>query len=213
MAPQTLDGHLGTQVQIDLCAGCHVIWFDHLENLRLSPGATLRLFQLIGTGAQSRPAPLREPLTCPRCDIRLLLTKDRQRNTAFQYWRCGRDHGRLITYFEFLREKDFIRPLSPQQLATLRENVQMVNCSNCGAPIDLARGSACAHCGTPISTLDLEQISRMAVHLQRASEPRPAIDVGALFEAMKMERERESDRESMSGVVEAGLRLVADWLR
>lgn len=211
MAAQTLDGHLGTQVQIDLCAGCQVIWFDHLESLRLSPAGTLRLFQLIGGGGPRRALPLRQPLTCPRCDIRLLLTNDRQRNTPFQYWRCAREHGRLITFFDFLREKEFIRPLSPQQLAALRQNVQMVNCSNCGAPIDLVHASACGHCGTPISTLDLEQISTMANHLQAASEPRHPIDVAALFDALKAERER--DRESLSGVVETGLRMVADWLK
>lgn len=213
MAPQTLDGHLGTQVQIDLCAGCHVIWFDHLESLRLSPGGTLQLFRLIGGGRQSRPSPPRDPLTCPRCDVRLLLTNDRQRNTPFQYWRCGREHGRLITFFEFLREKDFIRPLSADQLASLRQNVQMINCSNCGAAIDLAHDAACAHCGTPISTLDLEQISRMANQLERAAEPKTNIDVAALFEAMKRERNRGESAHSASGVVEAGLRMVADWLR
>lgn len=213
MAPHTLDGHLGTAVQIDLCAGCQVIWFDHLESLRLSPAGTLRLFEVIGSAVRTRPAQLRDPLPCPRCDVRLLLTHDRQRSTPFQYWRCARAHGRLIAYFEFLREKDFIRPLSPQQLAALRDNVPMINCSNCGAPIDLARGSSCAHCGSPVSTLDVEQISRMASQLQRAAEPRKEIDVGALFEALKMERDRERERDSVSGLVETGLRMVADWLR
>ena len=212
MTAQVFDGHLGTQVQLDLCGGCHVIWFDHFESLRLSPGGTLRLFQLIGSGTPSRPAAPRDPLTCPRCDVRLELTRDRQRNTPFQYWRCTREHGRLITYFEFLREKDFIRPLSPEQLAKLRENLQMINCSNCGAPIDLAHTAACSHCGTPISTLDLEQISRMASQLQHASEPRQPIDVAALFEAMKMEREHARTPDGVSGLVEAGLRLLAGWV-
>lgn len=212
MATETLDGHLGTDVQIDRCAGCQVIWFDHLESLKLSPAGTLRLFQLIGAGKQSRTMPVREPLTCPRCDIRLLLTNDRQRNTPFRYWRCAREHGRLITFFDFLREKDFIRPLSPEQLAALRQNVQMINCSNCGAPIDLMHASSCAHCGTPLSTLDLEQISRMAQQLQRASEPRKDIDVAALFDALKAERERGRSDDPFSGLVETGLRMVAGWL-
>jgi hypothetical protein len=212
MASREFDGHLGSEVQLDVCAGCHVIWFDHFESLRLSPAGTLRVFQLIGTEAQSRPPLLRDPLTCPRCDVRLELTRDRQRNTPFQYWRCTREHGRLITYFEFLREKDFIRPLSPEQLASLRENLQMINCSNCGAPIDLVHEAACRHCGTPISTLDLEQISRMANQLQRSSEPRKTIDVSSLFEAMKMERERGRTPDGVSGLVEAGLRLLAGWI-
>ena len=38
----------GTRVDLDVCAPCQVFWFDRLESLRLTPAATLRLFQLIG---------------------------------------------------------------------------------------------------------------------------------------------------------------------
>ena len=62
-----------------------------------------------------------------------------QRSTRFEYFRCPHDHGRLTTFFDFLKEKDFVRPLTPPQIAELRKNIQVVNCSNCGAPIDLAK--------------------------------------------------------------------------
>jgi hypothetical protein len=212
MSQQTLAGHVGAGVQIDLCSGCQVIWFDHFETLQLSPGGTLRLFQTIGSSSATRGRPLGDPLTCPRCEIRLILTNDRQRNTPFRYWRCVRSHGKLMTFFDFLREKDFIRPLSAAQLDLLRQNVQSINCSNCGAPIDLARASTCAHCGTAISTVDLEQISRMAQQLQRANSPRKEIDVAALFDAFKADLDRERQRDEPGGLVEAGLRMVAGWL-
>ncbi len=51
MAAQTLDGHLGTTVSIDLCLPCQAFWFDSQESLRLSPGAVLRLFRIIGERA------------------------------------------------------------------------------------------------------------------------------------------------------------------
>jgi len=206
MTADDLEGHLGTRVQIDRCPMCQVFWFDHLESLRLSPGATLQIFRAISS-EQGRPATVHEPLKCPRCDAGLLLTNDRQRNTPFRYWRCPREHGRLITFFDFLREKDFIRPLSAAQIEELKQNVQMVNCSNCGAPIDLANASACTHCGTPISMLDVKQVSEMASQLQQASAPKP-IDVSALFAALKAEH----DREAPQSLVETGLRLVANWL-
>jgi hypothetical protein len=212
MSQQTVEGHVGTEVHIDLCAGCQMIWFDHFESLRLSPGGTLRLFQTIGASTASRARPLGDLLTCPRCEIRLVLTNDRQRNTPFRYWRCVRNHGKLITFFEFLREKDFIRPLSPAQVDLLRQNVQMINCSNCGAPIDLARASTCAHCGSPISTVDLEQISRMAHQLQRVDSSRKEIDVAALFDAFRAERERDRQPDAQGGLVETGLRMIAGWL-
>jgi DNA-directed RNA polymerase subunit RPC12/RpoP len=222
MTALTLDGHLGTTVEIDLCAACQVIWFDKMESLRLSPGATLQLFRVIGGGKQLAPSAMKDPLECPRCRLRLLVTHDRQRNTPFRYWRCARDHGRLTTFFDFLREKDFVRPLSPQQLAELRANVKMINCSNCGAPIDLVKASACAHCGSPISMLDLPQIERMVEHLEHADRKSKTIDptlplrlarekreVEALFAALKADGAQEP---SAFGLVEIGLHAIARWL-
>jgi hypothetical protein len=224
MTALTLDGHLGTKVELDLCAACQVIWFDRLESLRLSPGATLSLFRTIGERKQTSPPPLGDPLKCPRCDLRLLLTNDRQRNTPFRYRRCAREHGRLITFFDFLREKDFVRPLSARQIADLRASVQTVNCSNCGAPIDLTQASACAHCSTPLSMLDLNQIEVMAAHLRRADEASRTIDP-MLPERMKREKEaveslfaalRADEGGALpgsTGLVEMGLRLFSNWLK
>ena len=222
MTALTLDGHLGTKVDIDLCAPCQVIWFDRLESPRLSPGATLSLFRTIGERKQTSPPPLGDPLKCPRCDRRLLLTNDRQRNTPFRYRRCAREHGRLITFFDFLREKDFVRPLSARQIAELRASVQTINCSNCGAPIDLTQASACAHCSTPLSMLDLNQIDGMAAHLRRADEASRTIDpmlpermkrekeaVDSLFEALRADAS--GARPASAGLVEMGLRLFSHW--
>ena len=50
MDAQALDGHLVATFQIDSCGRCQVFWFDHLENVRLSPSSTLQVFELIGQG-------------------------------------------------------------------------------------------------------------------------------------------------------------------
>jgi Zn-finger nucleic acid-binding protein len=208
MTAQTLEGHLGTGLQVDFCGTCQVFWFDHFESLQLAPAATLGLFRMI-SDCKAAPRALSEPLACPRCDLRLLLTNDRQRNTAFKYWRCPREHGRLISYFDFLREKDFIHPLSPAQLAELRQNVQTINCSNCGAPIDLMHSSECSHCGTPVSMIDVKQISDVAAQLKDAARPKPAVDMAALVLALKADRH---DAPPPTGLVEAGLTLISRWL-
>ena len=216
MTSLTLGARLGADVQVDLCPTCQVIWFDRLESVNLSPGSTLKLFRLIGERPQKSPAPLATLIKCPRCDIRLLATSDRQRNTPFRYWRCGRDHGRLITFFDFLREKDFIKPLSTQQLAELRANVQTINCSNCGASIDLTRESGCAHCGSPLSMIDLSHIERVAKELRTADEASKTVDptlparvafekleVDALFKRLRADDQWNPT--SPFGLVEAGL--------
>src|SRR5919109_1451256 len=161
MHEETFDGHLGRSVEVDLCFSCQAFWFDARESLSLTPGSTLRLFKLIGDrSGRSQPSEA-DLAKCPRCRGRLRQTHDMQRATRFQYLRCPNGHGRFITFFDFLREKDFIRPLSAAQVAELRRNVQAVNCSNCGAPVDLGRGSVCAHCGSPLSMLDLGRASEL----------------------------------------------------
>ena len=217
-----LGARLGTTLDIDLCQACRAIWFDRYEDLRMAPAATLKVFGIVSEPSSAPAAPLTGALRCPRCQGRLLLTHDIQRTTPFRYWRCDAGHGRLMAYIDFLREKDFVRPLTPQQLDELRQNVQTINCSNCGAAIDLAKDSACAHCGSAMSMLDLQQMARTigqlqtaaAGHVPAAAAPtappsREAADIAALMRALKAE-ERAA---STPNLIEAGLSLLGDLLR
>jgi len=167
MTTRTLGGHLDTSLEIDACDACQAFWFDASESPRLSPASTLTLFSLIADALPRRSGSIGRVLKCPRCSSRLLETQDMQRNTRFSYSRCPHGHGRFTTFFNFLREKDFVRPLSAAQIDELRRNVQTVNCSNCGAPIDLAKGSSCGHCGSPLSILDLQQAENVVDQLRR----------------------------------------------
>lgn len=216
----SLASHGGADLEIDVCRPCHAFWFDARESLHLAPGSTLRLFTLIGETSGNR-RPLATVLRCPRCQSRLLTTNDFQRNIAFRYWRCDHGHGRFITFFDFLREKDFIRPLSGPQLDELRKNVQFVNCSNCGGPVDLAKGSSCVHCGTPLSILDSNQAESVVDRLRRASEPR-ALDPALPLELARAKREVEASFSASSdwwkdaassGLVEAGFTTLLAWLK
>jgi hypothetical protein len=224
MTAQTYEGRLGRSVALDLCLECQFLWFDHGESLQLSPASTLRLFRLIGEHGARKRGPSSNELRCPRCGTRLGLAHDRQRNTSFQYWRCPDRHGRLTTFFDFLREKDFIRPLSPAQVEELRRNVQTVNCSNCGAPVDLARGSVCGHCGSPLSMLDVRQTERLIARLREADRTDKPVDPTLPLQLARARREVETafasfERQpgwfaevSTAGVVGAGLAALARWL-
>jgi DNA-directed RNA polymerase subunit RPC12/RpoP len=222
MTSMTLEAHLTAPVTIDLCAGCQAFWFDKYEDLQLSAGSVLKLMKLIGENSSPAKTPLAEMLRCHRCASRLLLTHDLQRNTKFSYWRCE-EHGRFIGFLDFLREKNFIRTLSPQEIKELREKVQTVNCSNCGAAISLATDSVCTHCGSPISILDMKQPQQMLNDLKKAAEPRP-VDPALPLELARVKRETEhlfgperSDPDwlsdaSSSSLVHAGLNALARWL-
>src|SRR5207302_11207697 len=91
----------------------------------------------------------------------------------FTYWRCANDDGHFIGFLEFLKEKNFIHPLSSEQINELRQNVLFVNCSNCVASINLESDSVCSFCRAPISMLDMKQPQRMLEQLKQAAEPRP----------------------------------------
>ncbi len=155
---------------------------------------------------------------CSTCRGRLALTHDMQHNTPFQYWKCPQNHGHFITFLEFLREKDFIRPLTAQQIAELRQNVQTVNCSNCGGPIDLAKQPACPHCGSALSMLDMKQMERMVAQLKQAEQPRPidpTLPIQLAFDRLAIERHFEAIAPGggSQSLVEAGIQLVARLLK
>jgi len=161
MAQLTVEGLLGREVVIDVCRGCRAFWFDPHEDLQLTPSSTIRLFQLMAEGA-SGASPLPASSRCPMCETRLLLTHDRQRNTPFVYWRCNQGHGRFTPFVEFLKQKNFVRQPTPQQLAELRRTIRIIRCGGCGAPIDLMHDAVCGHCGAAISILDVKQLAELA---------------------------------------------------
>jgi hypothetical protein len=217
-----LGARLGTKLDIDLCQTCRAFWFDRYEDLQLAPAATLKVFDIISEQSRAPAKPLTGSLRCPRCQGRLLPTHDMQRNTTFQYWRCDAGHGRLMAYIDFLREKDFVRPLTPQQLNELRENVQTINCSNCGAAIDLAKDSVCAHCGSAVSMLDLQQMARTIGRLQTAAAGQATVDATlptppsretTNIDALMLKLRAEEHASASPNLIETGLSLLADLLR
>jgi hypothetical protein len=218
MATHAFEARLGRSVSIDLCLECQFLWFDRGESIQLTPASTLKLFRIIGEhGAKGRrPSPAE--MLCPRCDARLGLAHDRQRNTRFQYRRCPGGHGRLTSFFDFLREKDFVRPLSAEQVEAVRRSVDALNCSNCGAAVDLARGSACGHCGSPLSMLDLEQTGRLVAQLREADRTAKPLDPTLPLEMERARREVEAafaafqEEPEWTRDVGAGLAALARWL-
>lgn len=225
MTSHTVEGQLGRAVTLDLCDPCQAIWFDPRESLQLTPGATLMLFRIIGEHVAMPRAMDSETAKCPQCKARLRRTQDMQRATRFEYFKCPHDHGRLTTFFDFLKEKDFIRPLTPPQVAELRKSIQVVNCSNCGAPIDLAHRSDCGHCGSPLSMLDMNQAEKLLARLREADRPDTPVDPALPLELARARRQSEEafaglpqdamwlEQGSSFGLVGAGLLGLVRWLK
>lgn len=223
MASRTLPAHGSARpIDVDACAPCNLFWFDSTESVRLTPEGVIELFRYVGTAAATPRNALAGAFACPRCSRALVYTHDLQRNTHFTYWRCLRDNGRLITFQQFLREKNFVRTPSPAELAKLRETVRQVSCSQCGAPIDLARDSACPHCGMPVALVDpdgvAKELSALSTEKAKAAPADPdamrAVLAAAQADALiAAERAREAEaHEYHHDLVAIGVAAIGGWL-
>ena len=182
MAAESFERHDHGSVQIDLCFGCAGIWFDHFESVQLSPAAVIGLFREIYAHRDDQRRSVTSQLQCPRCRGALTLSYDLGRTGRFSYFRCQRGDGRFTPFYQFLREKQFVRNLTSAELQRVRAEIKQVNCSECGAPIDLEHDSQCRYCHAPVSFLDaaaVEQALRMwsDAENRRSNAPSPeAID-------------------------------------
>jgi len=160
------------KVELDLCFACHAIWFDQYESTTLTPGAVLELFRVIHKHHDQPPRPLADAMKCPACRVTLALTHDIQRTNRIAYYRCTGAHGRLTTFFQFLREKNFVRDLTKGEIETLKATVKQVRCSSCGAPVNLGKDPSCGYCRAPISILDADAVRKTIAELDAAERGR-----------------------------------------
>ncbi len=172
MRQESFEKKLGGDLRIDLCPACKLIWFDRHESLQLSAGGLLELFRLIHAHHDDPVSPVPARMGCPRCSDSLVLTHDMQRSTRFVYFRCASGHGRMTAFYQFLREKNFVRSLSPVEMIRLRAEITQVRCSGCGAPINLDTESACSFCRAPIAVLDADAMKVTLAELIADSQKR-----------------------------------------
>jgi DNA-directed RNA polymerase subunit RPC12/RpoP len=160
------------EVIIDICWDCHAFWFDQYESTSLAPRSVIDLFRLIHEHRGKPARTLADSMACPHCRAKLALTQDVLRSNRLTYHRCSNGHGRLTTFFQFLREKQFVRSLSQPEIESLKATVKQVRCSGCGAVVDLARDSACSYCRSPIAVLDAEAVEKALSALGEADRRR-----------------------------------------
>ncbi|SFZ76962.1 hypothetical protein [Chitinimonas taiwanensis] len=178
MLAQRYASKQGGQVEVDFCFPCRLIWFDQYESNQLSPDAVVELFELLHAHrAELQPTqPLSARLACVHCQSDLLPTQDRVRSTTFQYFRCGGGHGRLISFWHFLREKQFVRDLTAPERQQLAAQVAQRRCESCGATVDVRDHSACSYCRAPLAVLDRDAVGKALEAYRRPSARTVALD-------------------------------------
>ena len=200
--PRKLNG----DVELDLCFACQGIWFDEYESLRLAPAGVIDLFKLIHEHRDDQRLPLASPLRCPRCNERLIHSQDRVKSGLFNYLRCGQ-HGRFITFAQFMIEKGFVRQLSGAEINELKVRIGVVRCTGCVAAVDIRKESACSHCRAPIAILDPQAVERALagyhqVVLKQAVPPDPALLAETILSS---ERERSRRQRERGTVLDADI--------
>jgi hypothetical protein len=171
-----MDGIYGSDVELDLCFACHALWLDNRESIQLSPKGTLDLFHVLHDHRDDPRQALGAKLSCQRCMRRLTLSRDIGKGGRFSYYACPGKHGRLTPFSEFLKEKQFVRELSQMEQNRVRAELKHVQCSSCGAPVDLMQSFQCGHCGAPIAVLDADAVEKTLQDLEQADERRNAGD-------------------------------------
>ncbi|OIP24034.1 MAG: hypothetical protein AUK52_03435 [Comamonadaceae bacterium CG2_30_60_41] len=192
MLPKQLASVAGGTVDIDLCFSCRGIWFDPQENLRLAPAAVLELFRQLHEHRNDVAQALPNTLACPRCSRALAQGFDVVKSGRYITHRCPQRHGRFSTFASFMIEKGFVRQLTALEIDDMAQRLGVINCSNCGAPIDLRQDHACPHCRTALSLLDPQAVERALQGYAKAADSAGKLNMPDLADALVMlERDRQ----------------------
>ncbi|WP_394478064.1 zf-TFIIB domain-containing protein [Roseateles sp. LYH14W] len=193
MEVHVLPGQYSGEVEIDFCFGCQGLWFDHMENLKLAPEAIVTMFKAMHQHRDARHQPLAERLNCPQCSGPLAQGFDIVRSGRYITHRCASRHGRFSSFSSFMIEKGFVRQLTRPEIADIAAKVGVINCSNCGAPVDLRKEDACSHCRSALSLLDPQAVEKALQNYAHAPSRQgwgSPTDVGDALVAIAREQSR-----------------------
>jgi hypothetical protein len=156
-----LPGHYGRALDIDLCAGCHMLWFDGLESVNLTGRGVLNLLRAIDAAHAVSHTPLPARLDCPRCSRELKHVHNQTSLGRTAQHECAHGHGAAQSFSLYLGEKGFLRPLLRPEIERLKAAVEGgFACINCGAPFDPRRSDQCSFCASPVRVLDVLPLMR-----------------------------------------------------
>ncbi|MGQ5522889.1 hypothetical protein ACUHMQ_06465 [Chitinimonas sp. PSY-7] len=203
----------GGELELDICFSCRLIWFDQYESAQLTPAAVVGLFERLHSHHETmgEQVTLNTKLTCVRCADTLLSTQDVVRQNRFTYYRCGGGHGRLISFWHFLREKQFVRDLNPQECQKLAASATQIKCNSCGARVDVRNQNSCNYCRAPFAVLDKEAVSKALLEYRQSAGAGGAAqtaDMVIALERMNQAKRRENAKESLIDKIDTTMDVV-----
>lgn len=192
MAVHTFESVGAGQVELDLCYSCNGMWFDPQENLRLAPAAVAELFKLLHEHRDAAHTPLALKVNCPRCKSSLTHGFDVVSSGRYVTYRCPKRHGRFSAFSSFMIEKGFVRLLTRPEIDDIARRVAVINCTSCGAPVDIRKDHACPHCRSAFSLIDPAAVEKALHGYMTAARGSQGVKLPQLADAMVMlERDRQ----------------------
>lgn len=159
MAVLRLAGHYGRELELDLCAACHLVWFDRIESARLGGPALLALIGAMARAQTLAHRTLRPDAACPRCHGALKTVHNRSRWGRSLQLECLQGHGSWQSFAQFLLEKGLLRAMSSADRAALMQRDGGIACVNCGAALGVA-DPTCRYCEAVPSLFDVARLAR-----------------------------------------------------
>ena len=185
----------GQSLELDICYPCQGMWFDRYENLKLTPDAVVELFRLLHEHRAEQHQPISSKLACPRCVKPLDKGFDLVRSGRYITYRCAGQHGRFSTFSSFMVEKGFVRHMTRPEIDDVAERVGAINCTSCGAPVDIRKDHACPYCKAAFSLIDPQAVVRALEGYAQASAKaktgatQPSVgDIGDALVALERDR-------------------------
>lgn len=155
----TFEAHYGQPVELDLCAPCHLVWFDSIESARIAGASLLDLLREFDRAHRQPHEVIRRSIRCPRCAGALREVHNRTRFGRSVQLECARRHGAYQTFAQVLAEKGLVRPpATADRRALLAQDAGSLACLNCGASI-AAGARRCGHCQSPVVMFDVARLA------------------------------------------------------
>ncbi len=154
-----LAGHYGRPLELDLCAPCHLVWFDTVEAANLGGASLLDLVGEMAAAQALAHTPLRPDLPCPRCQRTVRTVHNPSRWGRSLQLECPQRHGAYQSYAQFLAQKGLVRPMSSADRARALQRDGALHCVNCGGAVG-AGDAACPWCLSVPAVVDVARLAR-----------------------------------------------------
>ena len=153
-----LQGHYGRALELDLCAPCHLVWFDSIEAAQLAGPSLLALVGEMASAQTLAHTPLRPQMGCLRCRGPLRTVHNPSRFGDSLQLECAQRHGAWQSFAQFLHQKGLLRPMSSADRRRALQRDGALQCVNCGGNMSQT-DIRCSWCTSVPAVVDVARLA------------------------------------------------------